>query len=56
VRVEDAGFRPEDDWFHLQPGREKLVRLTPRAGINAAKPRGMVAPLFGEPAPYGERE
>jgi beta-mannosidase len=56
VRVEDAGFRPEDDWFHLQPGREKLVRLTPRAGMNAAKPRGMVAPLFGEPALYGEPE
>jgi beta-mannosidase len=54
VRVEDAGFRPEDDWFHLAPGREKLVRLTSRPGTKAARPRGSVAPLFGEPVPYGE--
>jgi beta-mannosidase len=54
VRIEDAGFRPEDDWFHLSPGRDKLIRLTPRTGTNAAAPRGIVAPLFGEPVPYGE--
>jgi beta-mannosidase len=54
VRIEDAGFRPEDDWFHLAPGREKLVRLSPRPGTNTAAPRGIVAPLFGEPVPYDE--
>jgi beta-mannosidase len=54
VRVEDAGFRPDDDWFHLPPGRDKLVRLTPRPGTRAAAPHGIVAPLFGEPVPYGE--
>jgi beta-mannosidase len=54
VRIEDARFRPEDDWFHLPPGRDKFIRLSPRPGTNAAPPRGIVAPLFGEPVPYGE--
>ena len=54
VRIEDAGFRPEDDWFHLSPGREKVIRLTPQPGAKAAPPSGIVAPLFGEPVPYGE--
>jgi beta-mannosidase len=53
VRIEDAGFRPGDDWFHLAPGRDKLVRLDPRPGTDAAAPRGMIAPLFGEPVSYG---
>jgi beta-mannosidase len=56
VRIEDAGFRPEDDWFHLAPGRDKIVRLTARAHAKAAAPRGLVAPLFGEPVPYGQPE
>jgi beta-mannosidase len=56
VRIEDAGFRPEDDWFHLAPGREKLVRLTPRPDAKALAPSGMVAPLFGEPVRYGAPE
>jgi beta-mannosidase len=54
VRIEDADFRPEDDWFHLPPGCDKLVRLAPRPGTRAAAPRGIVAPLFGESVPYGE--
>jgi beta-mannosidase len=54
VRIEDADFGPEDDWFHLPPGRDKLVRLTPRPGTNAAAPRGIVAALSGEPVAYGE--
>jgi beta-mannosidase len=53
VRIEDAGFRPEDDWFHLAPGRDKLVRLTSRPNAKATAPRGIVAPLSGEPVPYG---
>jgi beta-mannosidase len=56
VRIEDAGFRPEDDWFHLAPGREKLVRLTPRPDAKAVAPSGMVAPLFGQPVRYGAPE
>jgi beta-mannosidase len=56
VRIGDAGFRPEDDWFHLAPGREKIVRLNARAHAKAAAPRGLVAPLFGEPVPYGQPE
>jgi beta-mannosidase len=56
VRIEDAGFRPEDDWFHLAPGRDKLIRLSPRPGTNTTAPRGIVAPLFGEPVPYGVPE
>jgi beta-mannosidase len=56
VRIEDAGFRPEDHWFHLAPGREKILRLTARAHAKGAAPRGLVAPLFGEPVPYGQPE
>jgi beta-mannosidase len=56
VRIEDAGFRPEDDWFHLAPGREKIVRFTARAHAKAAAPHGLVAALFGEPVPYGQLE
>jgi beta-mannosidase len=54
VRIEDPDFRPEDDWFHLAPGREKLVGLRPRPGTTAAAPAGIVAPLFGKPVPYGQ--
>jgi beta-mannosidase len=53
VRIEDKAFRPGDDWFHLAPGRDKLVRLTSRPDAKATAPRGIVAPLFGEPVPYG---
>jgi beta-mannosidase len=53
VRIEDDAFRPEDDWFHLAPGHDKLVRLTSRPNAKAAAPRGIVAPLFGERLPYG---
>jgi beta-mannosidase len=54
VRIEGGDFRPEADWFHLSPGRDKLIGLTPRPDAMAATPRGIVAPLFGEPVPYGE--
>ncbi|GAC1336069.1 MAG: glycoside hydrolase family 2 protein [Beijerinckiaceae bacterium] len=53
VRIEDAQFRPDDDWFHLAPGADKIVRLRPRTDFAAAAPCGLVAPLFGEPTAYG---
>jgi beta-mannosidase len=54
VRIEDSCFRPADDWFHLPPGRDKLVRLTRRPDSTATRPHGIVAPLFGAPVSYGE--
>lgn len=30
VHVDCDGFLPEDDWFHLPPGKTKRLRLTPR--------------------------
>ena len=29
VSLDVAGFLPDDDWFHLPPGRDKVVRWTP---------------------------
>ena len=29
VSLDVAGFLPDDDWFHLPPGRDKIVRWTP---------------------------
>ena len=54
VRIEDVGFRPQDDWFHLPPERDRLIRLTPRPGAKEAAPSGFVASLFGTPVPYGD--
>jgi beta-mannosidase len=31
VNIADASFRPDDNWFHLSPLVEKVVRLTPRS-------------------------
>ena len=53
VRIEDVGYLAEDDWFHLAPGRERLVRLTPRSDAASTSPSGIVAPLFGDPVAYG---
>lgn len=46
VRVVDAGFVPDDNGFHLAPGDEKIVRLTPFARTSQA-PSGIVAALNG---------
>lgn len=54
VRIEDSCFRPADDWFHLPPGRDKLVRLTRRPDSTATRPHGIVAALFGAPVSYGD--
>lgn len=40
VRIEDAGFRAGEDWFHLAPGQLKRVRLHARG--EGATPSGEV--------------
>ena len=39
VHIEDDAFRAEDEWFHLAPGVERVVRLIPR-GVSATLSRG----------------
>jgi beta-mannosidase len=56
VRIEDGGYLAEDDWFHLPPGGEKVLRLAPRNGAGPPSPSGIVAPLFGEPVAYGRTQ
>lgn len=46
VHVDDGGFRAEDEWFHLAPGEERMVRLKPR-GERAAVPDGEIHALNG---------
>jgi beta-mannosidase len=41
VNIVDAGFRPDDNWFHLSPLAEKVVRLVPRHA-SASVPLGTV--------------
>ncbi|PLP59853.1 beta-mannosidase [Mesorhizobium loti] len=43
VQIDVSGFRPSDNWFHLAPGDEKLVRLV--ALGNAERPNGEVRAL-----------
>ncbi|WP_107989064.1 glycosyl hydrolase 2 galactose-binding domain-containing protein [Breoghania corrubedonensis] len=48
VHVADENFRPDDDWFHLAPGTEKVILLTPRDDtVSGATPQGLVAALNG---------
>jgi beta-mannosidase len=35
VHIEDEHFRAEDEWFHLAPGVERLIQLTPRDATGA---------------------
>jgi beta-mannosidase len=53
VSVEDAGFEPDAGWFHLPPGRTRVVRLSPRDPCGAARPHGEVHALnASRPARY----
>ena len=53
VSVEDAALEPEDNWFHLAPGRAKRIRLTPRPDSEApARPSGLVRALYADAIPY----
>lgn len=46
VHLDFENFRPEDDWFHLAPGRTKRVRLHPRDGADQGqKPQGTLRHL-----------
>ncbi|GGH10170.1 beta-mannosidase [Alsobacter metallidurans] len=42
VHVIDEAFCPDENWFHLPPGRDKRIRLTPRSAGDAT-PAGRVA-------------
>ena len=46
VHVDDEAFRAEDEWFHLAPGVQRVVRLLPRSPA-AGKPDGEVFALNG---------
>jgi beta-mannosidase len=46
VNIVDESFRPSDNWFHLSPLAEKVVRLAPRRADGAnAVPFGTVHAL-----------
>lgn len=41
VHIVDDAFSPDDNWFHLPPGRDKRIRLRPRGAADAT-PAGRV--------------
>jgi beta-mannosidase len=47
VHIEDEQFRAEEDWFHLAPGIERVVRLFAREGSSGAVPDGEIHALNG---------
>jgi beta-mannosidase len=47
VHIEDERFRAEDEWFHLAPGIERVVRLVAREGSSGGVPDGEVHALNG---------
>ncbi|WP_200477533.1 glycoside hydrolase family 2 protein [Azospirillum brasilense] len=52
VHIEDDGFRGEEEWFHLPPGKERRLRLIQRHP-GAAVPDGEVHALNGlDPTRY----
>ncbi len=44
VHIDDAAFRAEEDWFHLPPDAERIVRLIPSHGA----PGGVIRVPDGE--------
>jgi beta-mannosidase len=46
VCISDARFRGADNWFHLSPGKPRIIALTPRAESCCA-PEGFVTALNG---------
>ena len=49
VKIEDRALIPLDNWLHLAPGEERIVRFLD----GAAAPEGLVAALDGPPLSYG---
>ena len=46
IHIEDDNFRAGDDWFHLAPGAEKIVRMIRRNGADQqVAPNGTVMAL-----------
>ena len=49
VHIAIDGYRPDDDWFHLAPGRARSLRLIPIGDIDAtALPSGEISQLGGK--------
>lgn len=46
IRIACDGWRPDENWFHLAPGRARTIQLTAVADA-AAPPRGTVSALNG---------
>jgi beta-mannosidase len=46
VHIADTHFQPEDNWFHLEPGQPRAIRLFASTG-RSAPPQGMVAAING---------
>jgi len=44
VSIDAAGYRADDNWFHLAPGMTKRIRLDALPGVNA-RPSGMIRSL-----------
>jgi beta-mannosidase len=59
VEIADATYLPEDNFFHLAPGAERLIRLAPRHGLRVADselsaPRGWIRAVNAtHPCRYG---
>jgi beta-mannosidase len=45
VEIETPGYRPADSWFHLVPGRTRLVTLAPLGDDESTTPSGRVRAL-----------
>jgi beta-mannosidase len=55
VAIDVPGYLPRDNWFHLSPGRERLVRLLARGGTSTdAVISGTVRALNASPAGFSE--
>jgi beta-mannosidase len=51
VKIEDADYRPADNWLHLAPGATRRVPLVARHA-GARRPKGVVSALNGEKIGY----
>ncbi|MDB4975704.1 MAG: mndB [Myxococcaceae bacterium] len=47
VTLDVPGYRAEDDWFHLEPGSERWIALTPTGATPPGTIRGSIGALNG---------